>query len=70
MTDISHIDLAVLRMEPGDILVVKVRGRVKLETAQMIKNEMRAAFARAGGDQHEVMVIDDAVDLQVIRRTS
>lgn len=56
--EVGQFDIARIKLEPGEALVVKVRGRITQAQAEMVRGHVLAVFPGA-----RVLVIDEAVEL-------
>ena len=55
----------VVRLQPGDSLCLKLRGRVSLATMDAIRCDLARAFK--GRELGPILVLDDSADLTVLR---
>ncbi len=55
-------DLKVLRLQPGDALVVEVDGLLSQEQARMLKDHVEKQF-----DGHRCLVLDSSAKLSIAR---
>lgn len=58
--------LAKLALAPGDVLVVKVAGRLTQQMVDAIGARLRSTI----GDGHKLLIIDDLVNLSVLTRAA
>lgn len=54
-------NLAKVKLDPNDVLIVKIHGRIAKDEAADL-----SAYIRARLDHNRCLVIDDRIDLQVV----
>jgi hypothetical protein len=52
----------VLRLQPGDVVVVRLADRIDKHAAETIRNDLRPKFP-----DHEVLVLGPNADLEIVR---
>lgn len=62
MIEIKLPDLSRVRLEPGDVLVVRVQGAISMKTAQEIRVRVGEHFPN-----NDVVVLSQGVELAVVR---
>jgi hypothetical protein len=59
--DLKIEDIKRLRLEPGDILILRMRGRITMAAAEHIRNVFQNEIPG-----HKVMVLEDGARLDVV----
>jgi hypothetical protein len=62
---IEDMKIEVVKIEPGDILLLTVPERIPTATIELIHNRFRDAFPH-----HRTVIMDDRLSIKVIRGTS
>lgn len=65
---IDDIDVRVLRLKPGDIVVLKAKRPLPRETVERIQAMAEQMLFRAGHIGVKIAVLDDSMDLDVLRK--
>lgn len=59
--------IAKLRLQPGDLLVVKIDHTISAEICGRIRDHFEAAL-KASGISNRVLVVDNSIELSVLAR--
>lgn len=62
--EVNYFSIAKLQLAPGDILVVRVRGHVSLDT----RARAQAAWSPLLPRTVKMLIIDDTIDLEVLTK--
>lgn len=60
--------IAVLQLRPGDVVLVYIKGALSQNQKFLIMESFRTAIERAGHRHVEVMVLDDTISVNVLRK--
>ena len=64
---INQVDVAKLKVEPDEILLVTVKMPLTREIAERVKQAFHQAFEDTGGTIPSILVIDDKIEARVVR---
>lgn len=64
---INPVDVARLKVEPSEVLLIQVAGVVDQDTVKRIKEIFRTAFIESGCVVPGIVVIDDRIKVTVVR---
>jgi len=59
-------EVAVLKMEPGDILVVKIDQKISSSQFWTIKTMLRKIL-KDSGKENQIVVLDESADLEILK---
>jgi hypothetical protein len=64
---INQVDVARLKVGPGEVLLVSVDTMLSMEQAARVKDAFRKAFEEGGGTVPSILVIDKRITAKVAR---
>jgi flagellar motor switch protein FliM len=67
VTEIELSEASILRLQPGDVVALKVAVEISTEQAYRIQEQWKAAMGRLGHDDVGVVVLAPGIDLTVVR---
>jgi hypothetical protein len=65
---LREVDVAVLRLRPGDVLVFKTNLKLDKDQTMFLNERIREHMDRAGLQDNKFMFLTSYVDVSVIRR--
>lgn len=63
---VNQVDVAKLKVQPGEMLVVTVKMPLTMEMAARVKEAFTKAFKEGGGYVPSILVIDDKIEARVM----
>jgi hypothetical protein len=64
---VNQVDVAKLKVAPGDVLLVSVETMLSMEQAARVKDAFLKAFEETGGTVPSILVIDKQITARVVR---
>jgi hypothetical protein len=61
-SEAEYESVRILRLQPGDVVVVRFADRIDKLTAETIRNDLKPKFP-----DHEVLVLGPDADLEIVR---
>lgn len=69
--EVKHIErIEVFGLKHNDIVIVRVRGTIDIETKERIEKTWGEIFEHQGYKNIKVLVLNESVELQIISNTS
>jgi Rad3-related DNA helicase len=62
--DLSLESVRVMRLQPGDTIVIKSAYRISQEVAEHLKRELETRYSG-----YRVLVLDQGIDIEVVRKS-
>lgn len=64
---VNQAEVAKLKCEPGEVLLITIKGPITSETAVLCRNAFTKAFEDGGGYVPTILVVDDTITAQIIK---
>lgn len=64
---VNAVDVARIKCEPGEVLLITVKGTLTADEAARVRDAFKRAFVEAGGHVPAILVVDDKIEARIVK---